>query len=154
MGEKSGWYFVELSPALSEALNPGVRKSFRVKGTLDRVPIAGMALVPVGGGAFILPLKGALRKAIGKGEGAEISLRLQPDDAPFVPHPELMECLADEPAALAAFRSLPLSHQRYYSRWVGEAKGAATRAGRIERTVAALLGQKSFGEMLRDGKDA
>ena len=56
MGEKSGWTFVVIPADLAAKLKPGNKKSFRVKGKLDDIPIAGIALLPIGAGEFILTL--------------------------------------------------------------------------------------------------
>lgn len=52
---------------------------------------------------------------------------------------ELAEALAVAPQAHVLFQALPPSHQREYSRWVGEAKRPTTRQQRAEKAVAMLL---------------
>ncbi|HZY82881.1 MAG TPA: hypothetical protein VFE50_25350 [Cyclobacteriaceae bacterium] len=37
--DKLGWSFIIINKTLSEKLNPGVRKGFRVKGRLDKFEI-------------------------------------------------------------------------------------------------------------------
>lgn len=53
---------------------------------------------------------------------------------------DLMTALAAEPAAAKAFYGMPLSHQREYAKYIGEAKKAATRERRITWTIERLLG--------------
>ncbi len=65
-----------IPPDIAEKLKPGFKKSFRVKGKLDKYPIAQQALLPMGNGEFILPLKASLRKAIHKNKGAMLKLSL------------------------------------------------------------------------------
>ena len=55
-GEKTGWTYIEIPGELSELLNPGVKKSYRVKGKLDKYPIKAVALLPMGDGSFIMLL--------------------------------------------------------------------------------------------------
>ena len=65
-GEKTGWTYIEIPVDIAEKLQPGNRKGFRVKGKLDNHKISNIALIPMGGGKFILTLNAALRKATGK----------------------------------------------------------------------------------------
>jgi uncharacterized protein YdeI (YjbR/CyaY-like superfamily) len=60
-----------------------------------------------------------------------------------------MECLADEPEALAYFNTLPKSHQNYFGNWVREAKTEGTRTKRLASVVMAMARRQNFGEMLR-----
>ena len=151
-GEKTGWTYIEIPVALAEQLKPGNKKSFRVKGKLDQYAFNSVALLPMGGGSFIMPLKADVRKAIGKRKGAILKVSMTVDDAPVVLCPELLECLADEPMALANFKKQPGSHQKYFSNWVSSAKTDATRARRIVQTVTAMLQGQNYGEMIRSLK--
>lgn len=36
-GEKTGWTYIEIRPDQAEILNPGIKKSFRVKGFIDNI---------------------------------------------------------------------------------------------------------------------
>ena len=132
-GEKTGWTFVEIPEKLAQELFPGNKKSFRVKGKLDALPIAAQALIPVGGGVFILPLKTELRKQLGKRKGGEIVLQITRDNNPDpVPMPEdFAACLEDEPMADENFNKLPKSHQHYYIKWINSAKTENTRVRRM-----------------------
>ena len=65
-GEKTGWTYIELPAAVAEKLQPGKKQSFRVKGSLDAFVIKGIALIPMGGGDFILPLNASIRKGVKK----------------------------------------------------------------------------------------
>ena len=108
-GEKTGWSYVFIPPHIAEKLKPGTKKSFRVKGKLDAHPIAQQALLPMGDGGFILPLKSSLRKIICKNKGASVKLRLEEDNKPLEVSSELMLCLEDSPKAEKKFKSLPRS---------------------------------------------
>ena len=71
-GEKTGWTYLEIPADIAQQLVPGNKKSFRVKGKLDNHSIKGVALLPMGGGTFIMPLNSAMRKGIGKRQGAQL----------------------------------------------------------------------------------
>ncbi|MBI2730110.1 MAG: DUF1905 domain-containing protein [Sphingobacteriales bacterium] len=151
-GEKTGWIYIEVPADIAQTLKPGNKKSFRVKGSFDRYVFKSMALLPMGGGNFIIPLKADVRKAIGKRHGAMLNVKLAVDKAPFEFSKELMACLADEPAALIQFKSFTGSHQKYFSNWIESAKTAPTKAKRIAMTVNAMLRKMDFGAMLREEK--
>jgi hypothetical protein len=148
-GEKTGWSYVTIPPDIAEKLKPGIKKSFRVKGKLDAFPIAQQALLPMGNGEFILPLKASVRKAIHKNKGALLKLVLEEDKKPLEVSSELMECFADSPKAEKKFRSLPHSHQMYYSNWIESAKTIATKAKRIGLTILAMEKNLTYAEMLK-----
>jgi len=149
-GEKTGWTYIEIPAILAEKLLPGSKKPFRVKGKLDEYTIQQVALLPMGQGNFILPLNAAMRKAIRKRKGAQLKVQLQLDSSVYELNKELMECLADEPAARDFFKSKPLSFQHYYSKWIDSAKTDATKAKRIAMAVSSLALKIEFGEMLRN----
>ena len=153
MGEKTGWTYIKVPAALAQELKPDNKKSFRVKGKLDAHAVSGLAMIPMGGGDFIIALNAAIRKAIHKQKGATVQAELEIDSKVIVPPKDLLECLADEPRALEFFRSLPKSHQNYYGNWVKAAKTEGTRARRIARIVDAMLKKQTYGEMLRAYRD-
>lgn len=107
----------------------------------------------MGGGDFIMALNAAVRKGIAKGKGAIVHVKMEVDKSQIVLSPELLQCLSDEPAALAYFTKLPGSHQKYYSRWIESAKTEATKAKRIAEAVNACAYGKGFGEMIRSMKN-
>lgn len=151
-GEKTGWTFIEISAAQAKKLKDS-KVSFRVKGTLDSHKISQVALVPMGEGAFILAVNGTMRKALGKKAGDKVKVTLEADDSKIILSHDMMACLKDEPAALAAFKKLPGSHQKYFSRWIESAKTANTKTKRIVMTVEALAKKMKFNEMLRAERD-
>jgi len=148
-GEKTGWTYIEIPADHAQKLKPGNRKEFKVKGKIDKHAIHRVSLLPMGGGIFIMPVNGAMRKAIGKKHGAMVNVELTEDKSEFVFNNDLMECLQDEPAALDFFKTLPGSHQRYFSKWIDSAKTEQTKAKRIAQTVSALAKKLGYGEMLR-----
>ena len=148
-GEKTSWTFIEISPSQAKKLKPGTKVSFRVRGKIDSLAIKQVALMPMGEGAFILPVNGKMRKAIGKKNGDKVKVEIEADESKIVLSHDMMACLKDEPAALAAFKKLPGSHQKYFSRWIESAKTSATKTKRIVMTVEALAKKMDFGAMLR-----
>lgn len=148
-GEKTGWTYIEVPVDLAQQLKPGNRKEFKVKGKLDAHPIKRVSLFPMGGGKFILVLNAALRKAIAKKHGAMVNVQLTEDKSEFVFNTDFLECLRDEPVADAHFQSLTGSHQRYFSKWIDDAKTEPTRVKRITMAVNALAKKWGYPEMIR-----
>lgn len=148
-GEKTGWTYIEIPAKAIEQLKPTTKISFRVKGRLDELAIEKMALIPMGGGKFIMPLNAGLRKKLKKGKDATLEVRLEEDKSPLLVNAELLECLADEPPAQKTFESLTTSHRLYFSKWIESAKTEPTKAKRIAMAVNALAKGWGFPEMLR-----
>ncbi|MEZ0540699.1 YdeI/OmpD-associated family protein [Fibrella arboris] len=151
-GEKTGWTYIEVPPSLTETLKPGQRTSFRVKGLLDAHPIRQIALLPMGDGLFILVVNATMRRAIRKEEGASVQVTIEADDEPFTQSADLLECLADDPAAQDFFDSLAPGHQRYYTNWIESAKTPQTKAKRIAQAITGFSMGMGYGEMIRYGK--
>ena len=152
-GEKTGWTYITITAAIAKKINPGVKKSYRVKGKLDDFEIDKVALIPMGEGDFIMAINAAMRKGIGKRKGATVQLQLELDNAAIIPPVELMECLQDEPAALQYFNSLPQGHRNYFTRWIDSAKTETTKTKRITLVVKTMVRKMDFGAMLREERD-
>ncbi|SDG15970.1 YdeI/OmpD-associated family protein [Chitinophaga filiformis] len=152
-GEKTGWTYIVIPEDLAQQLKPGNKKSFRVKGKLDKHAIEAVALMPMGDGSFIMPVNAEMRKAIAKRAGAQLTVQIEEDDNPDpVSSPELMECLADEPEALAFFNSLAKGHRNYFMKWIESAKTEPTKAKRIAQAVTALARKLDYPSMMRANK--
>ena len=152
-GEKTGWTYILIPEKLAQQLKPGNKKSFRVKGKLDAHPITGVALIPMGGGDFIIAINAAMRKAIRKRKGATVKVKLEVDEKPYMPPAEFIECLHDEPKAVEFFYSLPKGHQNYFAKWIESAKTEPTKTKRIAQAVDALSKGYGFPEMIRAAKN-
>jgi hypothetical protein len=148
-GEKTGWTYIEIPADIAGKLKPGNKKSFRVKGKLDAHKIAGVSLLPMGGGAFIMAVNAAMRKGIGKRYGAMVKVQLEEDKKPFQFNKDFMDCLGDEPVAIEFFKTLAGSHQRYFSKWIDDARTEPTRTKRIAQAVTALSRKMGYPEMIR-----
>ena len=147
--EKTGWTYIEIPADIAQQLKPGNKKSFRVKGKLDNYKIAGVSLLPMGGGTFIMAINAAMRKGIGKKHGAMIKVLLEEDKKAYQLNKDFLECLQDEPKASAAFDAMPKSFQNYYSKWIEAAKTEPTKTKRIALAVSTLAKGMSFPEMIR-----
>lgn len=151
-GEKSGWTHIEVPAEIAQELKPGNKKAFRVRGRLDAYRFEGISLVPMGGGNFIMPLNLTVRKGIGKRKGAMVQVQLDVDNKPVRPPPAFVECMSDEPTAIANFNKLPMSHQNYFIKWIDTAKTEPTKTKRIALAVTSLSKGLGFGEMIRMNK--
>jgi uncharacterized protein YdeI (YjbR/CyaY-like superfamily) len=106
----------------------------------------------MGEGDFILPLNGTMRKAVGKKEGDALKVKIELDERPLALSSDFVTCLKDDPRAYDFFKTLPKSHQVYFSKWIESAKTISTKTKRITMAVIALgLGQ-GYPEMIRANK--
>jgi hypothetical protein len=148
-GEKTGWTYIEISATQAKKINPGVKVSYRVKGKFDQFAFEKIALLPMGEGSFIIPLKGEVRKAIGKKMGDKLTVEIELDSRQIAPSADFMACLKDDPEAMKFFKTLPGSHQRYFSKWIDDAKTMQTRAKRIAMALTSFSRKQGFQEMMR-----
>jgi len=151
-GEKTGWTYITIGEDIAQRLNPGNRKSFRVKGRLDNHNIKSVALLPMGDGSFIMPVNASMRKAIGKRKGAMVHVEITLDNKPLALSKDLLDCLEDDPEAKEYFFSLPNSHRNYYSKWVESIKSPEGKAARIADVVNAMNRHWSFSELMQHRK--
>lgn len=151
-GEKTGWTYIEVPADLARQLKPGSKLGFRVKGKLDNYKITQVALLPMGGGNFIMPVNQEMRKAIHKRHGALLNVQLALDESDFIFNKDFIDCLDDEPGAKKFFNTLPGAHQRYFSKWIDSAKTEPTKIKRITMAVNALAKKWGYPEMLRSSQ--
>lgn len=152
-GEKTGWTYIVVPAKTADKLNPGIKKSYRVKGKLDEFAVEKLALIPMGGGDFIMTLNAEIRKGIGKRKGAAINVQIELDSSSIIPPAELLECLQDEPEALKYFNSLPQGHRNYFTKWIESAKTEPTKVKRITLVIKTMVRKMDFGAMLREERD-
>ncbi len=153
-GEKTGWTFVFVPKEIANKIKPNEKKSFRIKGFLDHVAIAGVGLVPMGEGDFILSLNADLRKKLKKELGAILNLSLTFDkdfkiEMPF----DLEICLAEDEVLLVQFLNQPKGHQNYFINWLNTAKTEPTRTKRLVMIIRAIAKKQDFGAMIRENKN-
>lgn len=151
-GEKTGWTYIDIPSDIAASLNPAVKKSYRVKGLLNKLKINAIAILPMGDGVFIMPLNAAMRKGIAKGRGAIIEVALSIDKNPLPISAELLTCLEEDEVAKKFFESLAPGNQRYFSNWIESNKTENTKANRIAASIAGLQRKMSYGEIIRELK--
>ncbi len=71
--EPGGWVVVVVTDS-AEIF--GTRQPVKVAGLMDGAPFE-TTMLPLGDGTHILPVKAALRKAIGKGPGDDVAVQLR-----------------------------------------------------------------------------
>lgn len=151
-GEKTGWSYIEISEKDSNKINPDCRKSYRVKGTLDKFKIRQMSLLPMGDGNFILPINAEIRKGTGKVAGDTVKVSLALDESKVELNRDFIDCLKDDARAYDFFQTLPKGHQNYFSKWIDSAKTDSTKTKRITMAVIALGQGQGYPEMMRANK--
>lgn len=151
-GEKTGWTYLEIPADLAAEISGGSRKSFRVKGSIDNYRMAGVSLLPMGEGNFILAVNNEMRKGIGKRSGAHVFVTLMADQAAYELNTDLVACLHDDELASKTFFAMPRSHQNYYSKWIDSAKTDATKGVRISKVVIGMNRGYTFRQILQMGK--
>jgi uncharacterized protein YdeI (YjbR/CyaY-like superfamily) len=149
MGEKTGWQFIEISASQAKKLKDS-KVSFRVKGKIDAHAIDKTALLPMGDGKFILPMNATIRKAIGKKHGDKVTVAFELDERKLALSPDLLACLKEDPVAMKFFKSLPPSHQQYYSKWIESAKTDHTKTKRIVVSMNGFARKMGYSEMMRE----
>lgn len=152
-GEKTGWTYIVVPAKIANKLNPGVKKSYRVKGKVDDFKIEKIALIPMGEGDFIMSINAAMRKGIGKRKGAIVNVQIVLDNSRILPPAELLDCLKDEPEAFTYFNSLPQGHRNYFTKWIETARTEPTKVKRIALVVKTMVRKMDFGTMLREERD-
>jgi hypothetical protein len=123
----------EVVDALGATKRPPVRVT--INGHTYRSTVAPM------GGRYLLPLNAENRTAAGVAAGDEVDVEIELDTAPreIVVPDDLAAALDAEPSARAYFDSLSYSNKRFHVEQATGAKADATRARRIEKTVAMML---------------
>jgi hypothetical protein len=151
-GEKTGWTYILIPSKIAEKIKPGNKKSFRIKGKIDELKIKSVALLPMGGGDFIMPVNATIRKAIKKNKGATVIIEMEEDKAAVKLSAALLACLEDDPDSKSYFSKLPGSHQNYYSKWIESAKTDATKTKRIATCINAFANKLTFSQMMQTHK--
>ena len=133
---KGGWTFVRLPASIN--VNKAQFGWTKVKEAIDDFEIRKYYLMPMADGKLFLPVKAEIRKRIKKEEGDLVHITLYPDQEPLEVPEEMLLCLQDEPAAIAFFKTLSESEQKFYVQWIYSAKKEDTKVDRIAKTVNKL----------------
>jgi hypothetical protein len=118
----------------------GTKNRLDVHGTIDGLPIQ-RTLLSAGDGTHYLMLNAAMRKAIGKGEGDEVFVEIEPDDTyKIVEMPDyfLME-LEENEVAKAEFERTSPSNKRWMQQFLTEGKSMETKANRVLKVLDMLI---------------
>lgn len=137
--DRKVWYTVLFLPDdLAEELPFRQFPRLRIEGEIAEVPVEG-AWMPTGDGRrYIIVAPRVLRDAdVGLGELVEMRFRIADQEAVNVPA-ELASALAAHPAAQSAWDQLTAGKRRALAYGVHGAKGAATRAKRVNEVIAVL----------------
>ncbi|MCU0486632.1 MAG: YdeI/OmpD-associated family protein [Anaerolineales bacterium] len=116
------------------------KKRVKILATIDGEPYRG-TLVRMGTPCHMLLILKEIRQKIGKSFGEQVEVTLEEDNVPRevkLP-PDLLAALEASPEASAFFQQLSYTHQKEYVQWIEEAKQAATRQRRLEKTIQMLL---------------
>ena len=103
----------------------------------------------MGDGNFILAINSTVRKAIKKIQGAFVEINVEEDTEELLSDTELLECLKEEPAVYDYFKSLPPSHQNWFSNWVKAARTQSTKTKQLAIIVTACVQKLHFAEMIK-----
>lgn len=150
-GEKTGWTFIEIPQDIAVQMS-SVKRGFRVKGKMDDYAYKQVALVPIKGGNFILPINAQMRKATGKKEGDWLMLEMSLDVSEIPLSEDLITALSSDLDAINQFETLTPSHQQYFSKWVESAKTLPTKSDRIAKCLYAMQYKMEYGQMIRHFK--
>lgn len=138
-----GWTYAEVPEII-----PDKKKAFgmvRVRGFIDGYEIKQYNVMPHGNGNLFLPVKAAIRKAIGKQAGDTVHIILWKDDSVFQIPTEILVCFEFEaPEVLEKFEKMSEFDQKQYINWIYEAKKEETKAERI----ATMLQRVAEGKKL------
>lgn len=137
MPGKGGWTYLVLPESIRNKKAPF--GGMKVKGYLDSYEHY-CTLMPMANGKCFMPIKAAIRKAIGKEGGAWVKVTLYADyiinDTEV--SDELLLCLQDNPEAHKTFLSYTQAEQDAFTTWVSAAKTEEAIVDRITKTLEML----------------
>lgn len=151
-GDKTSWRYITVPAQLAQQLKPNNKKSFRVKGKLDKCEIEKTSLLPMGEGDFIIPIGVAIRKKLYKQAGDKLQVQLEVDDRGVDMPSDFADCLDDDPDAKDQFYKFTVGHRNYYIKWIESAKTIETRTKRIAQSIDGLGKKWDYGQMIRANK--
>jgi hypothetical protein len=134
---KGGWTYAEIPEIPQDKKAPF--GWVKVKGSIDAYTFSDYRLMPMGNGHLFLPVKAAVRKKIGKGEGDYVQVVLYKDESELEIPADFLICLADEPMAFENFSGLKENVQREFIQWILSAKKEKTIVERMASVIDMLL---------------
>jgi uncharacterized protein YdeI (YjbR/CyaY-like superfamily) len=113
----------------------------RVRGEINGFAFRTSLLPVANQGGYMLLVNKKMQAGAGAREGTRVSIRLEPDldPAPQPVPPELEAVFKGEGQLRRWFRNLTPSHQKGFSQFVDQARGARTRQERAERIAETLM---------------
>ncbi len=137
---KGGWTYAEIPEIVQNKDNPFGWVT--VSGWIDTYELKQYKLMPMGNGKLFLPVKAAIRKAIGKQAGDWVQVKLKVDDSPTEIPQELLDCFAlEDELLLHSFQSLTEGEKKTRIDYIFSAKTEETKAKRISELFG-MLGNK------------
>jgi Domain of unknown function (DUF1905) len=152
-GEKTGWIYISIPAEIAQEIKPNNRKTFKVKGGLDKLVIEKVSILPIVEIGFILAVNAAMRKELNKKEGDTIVVSIEEDDDIEKLSQTLLDSINNAPEAVEYFTKLPPSHKVAYSNWVKSAKSEFVIANRIASVIKACTLKMSYSDMMKANKE-
>jgi hypothetical protein len=153
-GKKTGWIYLSVSFDIASSIKPNNKKSFKVKGFIDKIAIVGIELTAMIEGYFIIAVNANLRKQLQKNVGDEVEVSLEEDDDIGKLSADLLQAIDAVPEAASYFNALPPSHKNAYSVWIKAAKSEPIIAKRVAATIKACVLKLNYGEMMKAEKNS
>jgi hypothetical protein len=142
---KGGWTYAAIPEVLQDKSAPF--GWVKVKGSIDGFEINNYKLMPMGNDQLFLPVKAAIRKAIGKEAGDWVEVILYLDNAPAETPEEILICLKEEPDAYKLYLNSTEGERKAYLDWIYSAKKDETKVNRIAQMINNLLRGRQFYDM-------
>ncbi|SHL66963.1 Bacteriocin-protection, YdeI or OmpD-Associated [Chitinophaga jiangningensis] len=141
---KGGWTYISLPEIPKDPRQHfGMRK---VRGTIDGHELPVCNLMPVKGSHMMLPVNATIRKKIKKEAGATVHLILfaAGENIMDVATQDFIDCLHDEPAALAAYNTMSPAEQKKCLQWLMEITVTDTRIQRMADAINHLAAGRTY----------
>jgi Domain of unknown function (DUF1905)/Bacteriocin-protection, YdeI or OmpD-Associated len=117
----------------------GLKNRVDIKGTLDGLPIQ-RTILPAGDGTHYIVLNAAMRKALGKGNGDEVFVEIEPDETyKNVEIPDfLLYELEENTVAKAEYARTSPSNRRWMTQYLTDVKSLDAKANRVLKVLEIL----------------
>jgi Domain of unknown function (DUF1905)/Bacteriocin-protection, YdeI or OmpD-Associated len=117
----------------------GLKNRVDIKGTLDGLPIQ-RTILSAGDGTHYIMLNAAMRKALGKGNGDEVFVEIEPDETyKNVEIPDFLRYELEENAvAKAEYALTSPSNRRWMTQYLTDVKSLDAKANRVLKVLEIL----------------
>lgn len=140
---KGGWTFVRLPEIKTSSGKPLGWDKLRI--LFDDHEVPEMGLLSLGNGQRFLPVKAAIRKAIGKQAGDQVRLQLFTLIEELDIRSEFLLCLEDEPDAVKHFQRWKLPEREKYIFWIEQGQNTEQQVERMAKAVDRIAEGLLFG---------